>query len=126
MDDEFLCARIVGGGGLQVLDIAAVAGLGPVRRLIRLDLPLIVPGLVAGLVLGFAKALGEFGATITFVASIPGETRTLSLAIFSAMQTVGGEQLVLTLSLVSVVISVAAVVTSEVLVARLVRRRSAA
>lgn len=110
----------------KLTEAAAVAGLGPVRRLIRLDLPLIVPGLVAGLVLGFAKALGEFGATITFVASIPGETRTLSLAIFSAMQTVGGEQLVLTLSLVSVVISVAAVVTSEVLVARLVRRRSAA
>lgn len=97
----------------------AVAGLGPWRRLLVLDLPLAVPGIIAGLVLGFAKGLGEFGATITFVASIPGETRTLSLAIYSALQSPGTEQLVLILSAISIGISMLAVFASEIMVERI-------
>lgn len=97
----------------------AVAGNGRWSRLIKLDVPMALPGILAGLILGFAKALGEFGATITFVANIPGETRTLSLAIFSAMQSVDGMSLVYTLATISVALSVVAVVASELLVVRL-------
>jgi len=97
----------------------AVAGHGRVRRFMVLDLPTAWPGIVAGLVLGFAKALGEFGATITFVANIPGETRTLSLAIFTQLQTLDGAQTVFVLSAISIAISVLAVVFSESIVERL-------
>lgn len=97
----------------------AVAGLGRFRRLMVLDLPAAWPGIVAGLVLGFAKALGEFGATITFVANIPGETRTLSLAIFTELQTLDGGDTVVLLASISIVISVIAVVASEAIVERL-------
>lgn len=100
----------------------SVAGLGRWRRLWVLDLPLALPGIIAGLVLGFAKAMGEFGATITFVASIPGETRTLSLAIYSALQTPGTEQLVFVLAAISIGISVVAVMASEILVAQISAR----
>ncbi len=101
-----------------------VAGHNRWQRLLILDLPLAVPGIVAGMVLGFAKAMGEFGATITFVANIPGETQTLSLAIFSALQSPGTEQLVWTLVGISLGISVVAVVVSETLVERLSARQN--
>ncbi len=101
-----------------------VAGHNRWRRLIILDLPLAMPGIIAGTMLGFAKAMGEFGATITFVANIPGETQTLSLAIFSALQSPGGEQLVWTLVAISMGISVVGVVVSEVLVERLSARQN--
>jgi len=100
----------------------AVAGLGRWRRLVVIDLPLALPGIVAGVVLGFAKALGEFGATITFVANIPGETRTLSLAIYSALQSPDTGQIVFVLSAISIAISIVAVMASEMLVDRLSRR----
>ena len=103
----------------------AVAGLGRFRRLLVLDLPMAWPGILAGLVLGFAKALGEFGATITFVANIPGETRTLSLAVFTALQRIDGAEMVWLLASMSIGISVIAVIASESIVERLstVRRR---
>lgn len=100
-----------------------VAGHGRISRFVKLDLPLVWPGLVAGLVLGFAKALGEFGATITFVANIPGETRTLALAVYTALQSVEGEQIVWILCAISILISILAVGLSEWLVARFDRRR---
>jgi molybdate transport system permease protein len=93
----------------------AVAGHAPFSRFLTLYLPLSLPGIIAGALLGFAKALGEFGATITFVANIPGETRTLSLAIHAALQTVTGTPIVLQLCLVSVALSVIAVAASEYL-----------
>lgn len=93
----------------------AVAGHAPFSRFLMLYLPLSLPGVIAGAILGFAKALGEFGATITFVANIPGETRTLSLAIHAALQTVTGTPIVLALCLVSVTLSLIAVAASEYL-----------
>ncbi|MBC2887507.1 molybdate ABC transporter permease subunit [Ochrobactrum sp. CM-21-5] len=76
-------------------------------------LPPLLPGVLAGAVLGFAKALGEFGATITFVSNIPGETQTLSLAIYALMQTPSGDAEALRLIAVSAAISIAAVILSE-------------
>ena len=83
-----------------------------------ISLPLSLPGLMAGLVLGFARSLGEFGATITFVSNIPGETRTLPIAIYSALQIPGSEAAVTRLAIVSVLLSLGALVVSEILVRR--------
>ena len=92
-------------------------GAGPVRTFATVTLPLALPGVLAGSVLGFARALGEFGATISFVSNVPGETETLPLAIYSALQVPGGEGQVLRLAAVSIAIAFIALLASE-LVAR--------
>lgn len=97
---------------------ARTLGAGPWRTFFAITLPLAMPGVLAGLVLGFARSIGEFGATITFVSNVPGETETLPLAIYSALQVPGGESDVARLALVSVVLSVAALVASETLARR--------
>lgn len=83
-----------------------------------ITLPLALPGIIAGSMLGFAKALGEFGATITFVSNIPGETQTISAAIYTLTQVPDGDRAAMQLVLVSMVISVAALVASEWLARR--------
>ena len=105
----------------EVDEAARTLGAGPMVRFVRVTVPLAAPGLIAGAVLGFAKALGEFGATITFVAAIPGETLTLPTAIYQSTQTPGGEAHTLALCGVAAVIAVAAVLASNALSARIVR-----
>jgi molybdate transport system permease protein len=85
---------------------------------LTVTLPLILPGIVAGMILCFAKAMGEFGATITFVSNIPGETQTLPSAIYVFTQVPGGDAQALRLTAISVVISVAALIASEALARR--------
>jgi molybdate transport system permease protein len=102
---------------------AATLGAGPWRVFATVTLPLAWPGIVAGAVLAFAKALGEFGATITFVSNIPGETQTISSAIYGLMQVPGGESGIWRLALVAVAISLAALLASEWLVRRQQGRR---
>ncbi|MGB7317846.1 MAG: molybdate ABC transporter permease subunit [Planktotalea sp.] len=104
----------------------AAATLGAPKRAVfwSVTLPLISPGILAGVVLGFAKAMGEFGATITFVASIPGQSETLPSAIYTLLQVPGGESAALRLIAISVVISVAALALSEVLAQRAIKRVS--
>ncbi|WP_024869472.1 molybdate ABC transporter permease subunit [Pseudoxanthomonas suwonensis] len=97
---------------------AATLGAAPWRVFLTVTLPLAWPGLVAGAALAFAKALGEFGATITFVSAIPGETQTLSSAIYGLMQVPGGEAGIWRLALVSLAISLGALLLSEWLVRR--------
>jgi molybdate transport system permease protein len=97
---------------------ARTLGAGPWRTFVTVTLPLSLPGIWAALVLGFARSLGEFGATITFVSSIPGETRTLPLAIYSALQVPGSDALVFRLAMISVALSLAALVLSEWLARR--------
>lgn len=97
---------------------AATLGAGPWRIFFTITLPLAWPGLVAGTVLAFAKALGEFGATITFVSNIPGETQTLSAAIYGLLQVPGMEFGIWRLAVVALVISLAALLFSEWLVRR--------
>lgn len=101
---------------------AATLGASPVVIFLTVTLPLAAPGLVAALVLGFAKSLGEFGATVTFVANIPGETRTLPNAIYTQLQIPGAENAVLQLAMLSVLISLLALLLAEWLGARLNRR----
>jgi molybdate transport system permease protein len=99
----------------------AAATLGAHRGWVFLTvtLPLALPGVLAGMILSFAKALGEFGATITFVSAIPGETQTLPSAIYAYTQVPGGESGALRLSLVAVAIALAAVIASEILTRRI-------
>jgi molybdate transport system permease protein len=92
---------------------ATTLGAPPLWRLVSITLPLGLPGVVAGTVLCFARSFGEFGATITFVGSIEGETRTLPLQIYSLLQIPGGEAGALRLSLLSIVIAFAALLASE-------------
>jgi len=103
-------------------DAASTLGASRVRVFFTITLPLIVPGIIAGVVMGFAKAMGEFGATITFVSAIPGRTQTLPSAIYGQLQVPGGETLALRLVLVSVAVAMAALVVSEVVSRRVARR----
>ncbi len=97
---------------------ARTLGATPWHSFWTISLPLALPGILAALILGFARSIGEFGATITFVSNIPGETRTLPLAIYAALQTPGGDALVWRLSAVSVALSLAALIASELLARR--------
>jgi molybdate transport system permease protein len=106
----------------EVDEAALTLGAPALLRFFRLTLPLAAPGLAAGVVLGFARALGEFGATITFVGAIPGETLTLPTAIYQATQSPGGEREALGLCLVAASLSVAAVLVSELVSRRIARR----
>src|SRR5205823_102175 len=87
-----------------------------------ITLPLILPGIFAGMILAFARALGEFGATVTFVSNIPGETQTIPTAIYMLLQEPGGDLAALRLTLVSIAISLAALIAAEPLMARAARR----
>jgi molybdate transport system permease protein len=112
---------------MEAVDVrleAAARTLGAPRWRVffTITLPLTLPGILTGALLSFARSLGEFGATITFVSNIPGETRTLPLAIYTQTQVPGGDAEAMRLSLISVVISILALVVSEWLVRRASRR----
>lgn len=102
----------------------AAATLGAPRLMVfaTVTLPLILPGILTGAILAFAKAMGEFGATITFVSNIPGQTQTLPSAIYTFLQVPGGESAALKLVLVSVAIAMGALIVSELLAQRVARR----
>lgn len=106
-------------------DAAGTLGANRFWVFVTVTLPLALPGVIAGMILAFAKAMGEFGATITFVSNIPGETQTLPLAIYVLTQAPGGDASALRLTLVSVAISVGALVVSELLARRAARGTSA-
>ena len=103
-------------------DAAATLGANRGWTFITVTLPLALPGIIAGMMLAFARALGEFGATITFVSNIPGETQTISAAIYSLIQVPGGDADALKLVVISVVICVAALLASEWLAKRATAR----
>ncbi|WP_119084754.1 molybdate ABC transporter permease subunit [Altererythrobacter sp. B11] len=102
----------------RLVEAARTLGASPWRAFLGITLPLSAPGVAAGLVLGFARSLGEFGATITFASNIAGETRTLPLAIYTGLQLPGAEAQVARLALISVALSIAALLLSEMLVRR--------
>ncbi len=103
-------------------EVAWTLGQGPLRTFLRVTLPLAAPGILAGGILGFSRCLGEFGATMAFVGNIPGETRTLPLALYSAIQMPGGEAAALRIALVSVGLAVVALLAHAALTRRLERR----
>jgi molybdate transport system permease protein len=99
-------------------EAAETLGAGPLDRLFSLYLPLAVPGILGGAVTAFAACLGEFGAIITFVSNIPGETRTIPLAIYTAIQTPGGEAAAARLAALSIALALAGLVLADVLARR--------
>ncbi len=101
---------------------ARTLGATPAWVFLSITLPLMAPGILVGALLGFARSLGEFGATITFAANIPGETRTLPLAIYSLTQVPDGEAAALRLVVISVLLSLTALAVSEIVARRLKRR----
>jgi len=101
---------------------AATLGANPFWRFLTITLPLTLPGIIAGMMLAFARALGEFGATITFVSNIPGETQTISAAIYSLTQVPGGDAAALRLVAVAICISYAALLAAEFFARRAQRR----
>lgn len=103
-------------------DAAGTLGASPLVVFLTVTLPLALPGVLAGAILCFAKAMGEFGATITFVSNIPGETQTLSAAIYTYTQVPGGDAGAARLAIVSVVVSMAALLLSELFARRAGRR----
>jgi molybdate transport system permease protein len=107
----------------QGLEAAAgTLGAGRGWVFLTVTLPLAVPGIITGVLLSFARSLGEFGATITFVSNIPGETQTLPLAIYSFTQVPGGDAQALRLSIISVLLAIAALAVSEIMTRRAHRR----
>ena len=101
---------------------ARTLGAGPLRVFFTVTLPLMVPGVITGLILAFARSLGEFGATITFVSNIRGQTQTLPLALYTLTQVPGGEVGAMRLCILSVLIAMAALVCSEILARRFTAR----
>jgi molybdate transport system permease protein len=101
---------------------ARTLGAGPLDVFLSITLPLALPGVLVGSVLAFARGLGEFGATIIFVGNIPGETRTIPIAIYTATQEPGGDIAALRLSIVALLLSLIALVASELLARRIERR----
>jgi molybdate transport system permease protein len=103
-------------------DAAATLGANAFHRFATVTLPLALPGIIAGAILCFAKALGEFGATITFVSNIPGETQTISAAIYTYTQVPAGDAAALRLVIVAIAIAMSALLASEILARRATRR----
>ncbi|MDC1215054.1 ABC transporter permease subunit, partial [Rhodospirillales bacterium] len=101
---------------------ARTLGANPLRVFATVTLPLASPGILTGAILGFARSLGEFGATITFVSNIPGETRTLPIALYTLTQIPGGEAGAFRLVVISVIVAFAALLVSEMMARRLKSR----
>ena len=100
---------------------AATLGAGPIDRFINITIPLALPGIIAGAITAFAASLGEFGAIITFVSNVPGETRTLPLAIYSAIQAPGGEAIAARLAALSILLALVGLALSEIAASKVKR-----
>lgn len=111
-------------GGLE--EAARTLGAGPFDRFFSITLPLMIPGVLAGAVTAFAASLGEFGAVITFVSNIPGETRTLPLALYTAIQSPDGDKAAARLALLSLTLGLAGLALAEALARHFRRRLGAA
>ncbi len=105
---------------------ARTLGAGPVDVFVTITLPLIAPGILTGAVLAFARALGEFGATITFVSNIAGETRTLPIALYTLIQSPGGEDAAVRIVVISIALALGAMLVSELIARRVARRLTGA
>ena len=106
----------------DLFEAAAVLGAGPVDRFVSLALPLAWPGILAGIVMAFATALGEFGAVITFAANIPGQTQTIPLAIYAALQQPGGDRQAMRLAACSIILALLGLAAAAFLQRRAARR----
>ncbi len=107
---------------MRLEQAAKTLGASPLRAFVTITLPLALPGIIAGMVLCFAKAIGEFGATITFVSNIPGETQTIASAVYALIQTPTGDREAMQLIIVSIILAFGAMLVSEWFARRAVQR----
>jgi molybdate transport system permease protein len=101
---------------------ARTLGAGRLRTFATITLPLIAPGILSGSILAFARSLGEFGATIVFAGNVPGETNTIPMSMFSALQSPGGDEAVTRLAIIAITVAIGALIMSEYLATKLKRR----
>ena len=107
---------------IKIEDAAKTLGASPLKVFFSITLPISIPGILVGTTLSFARSLGEFGATITFVSNIPGETQTLSAAIYTFLQIPNGESMAMKLTVISIVISLLAILLSEIILEKILRK----
>ena len=105
----------------KIEDAAKTLGASPIKVFFTITLPISLPGIIVGTTLSFARSLGEFGATITFVSNIPGETQTISAAIYTFLQIPNGEEMALRLTFISIFISILAILISEVILEKVLK-----
>ncbi len=105
----------------KIEDAARTLGANPIKVFFTITLPISLPGIIVGTTLSFARSLGEFGATITFVSNIPGETQTISAAIYTFLQIPNGEAMALRLTFISIFISILAILISEIILEKLLK-----
>ncbi len=105
---------------MKIEEAAKTLGASPIMVFFTITFPIALPGIIAGIVLSFARALGEFGATITFVSNIPGETQTLSAAIYTFLQIPNGELMAFRITIISIIISLMALMCSEFILSKLI------
>ena len=105
----------------KIEDAARTLGASPIKVFFTITLPISLPGIIVGTTLSFARSLGEFGATITFVSNIPGETQTISAAIYTFLQIPNGEAMALRLTFISIFISIFAILISEIILEKFLK-----
>lgn len=110
---------------IRLEQAARTLGSSPLKVFLTITLPMTVPGIISGMVLAFARSLGEFGSTITFVSNIPGETRTIPLAMYSFIETPGAESQAARFCIISIIIALLSLMTSQWLTQKAQRRVSA-
>ena len=111
---------------IEMIDIkieiaAKTLGASPLKVFFTITLPISIPGIIVGTTLSFARSLGEFGATITFVSNIPGETQTISAAIYTFLQIPNGEIMAMRLTIISIIVSILAILFSEIIIERILK-----
>ena len=108
---------------VKIEDAARTLGAAPLKVFFTITLPISMPGIIVGTTLSFARALGEFGATITFVSNIPGETQTISAAIYTFLQIPNGEAMAMRLTIISIIVSVLAILFSEIILEKILKKK---
>ena len=106
---------------IKIENAAKTLGASPLKVFFTITLPISIPGIIVGTTLSFARALGEFGATITFVSNIPGETQTISAAIYTFLQIPNGEAMAMRLTIISIIVSILAILFSEIILEKVLK-----
>ena len=107
----------------KIESAAKTLGASPFKVFFTITLPISIPGIIVGATLSFARALGEFGATITFVSNIPGETQTISAAIYTFLQIPNGEAMAMRLTIISIIVSILAILFSEIILEKVLKTK---
>ena len=107
----------------KIESAAKTLGASPLKVFFTITLPISIPGIIVGTTLSFARALGEFGATITFVSNIPGETQTISAAIYTFLQIPNGEAMAMRLTIIAIIVSMSAILFSETILEKVLKTK---